>query len=315
MKTLNLDQKWDLITSDPLVPVFSMIDNNHPIRIYLGKSISNERLLLIVTLKEIADQRDMRSISLQKVKKENGEWSLILKLKDFALGEVFSNLCQDILTASSFAKTHEQGILLILRRLNSWRQLLEVGTTNLLDQQRIRGLFGELSFLKEYLIPKLGKQSAVNSWVGPLKSDQDFITSEISWEIKTTYSSAKNLIIASEGQLSSHPNIVLVVIGLDEEEEKAINKICLNEMVARIRFLLSDDMEASMCFDEKLLTAGYVERIEYNKPHFGIVFEMSYKVDGSFPRIKSSDLASGVSSVCYQIDRSVIGEFEIKVQS
>ena len=52
---------------------------------------------------------------------------------------------------------------------------------------------GELWFLDNVLIDKLGSDMAIRSWIGPEKGNQDFITSDKIFEIKTKLQQANSI--------------------------------------------------------------------------------------------------------------------------
>ena len=308
----NLEVRWNSLDPDPLDSVFSLIDTSHPVRIYIGKSITSERLLLIVTKHEPPNQKDMRLIGLKKIKKENGEWSLILTLKDISLSDIFSQLCLDIIESSRCSTNSDVGITLILKRLTGWRKLLEEGFSGILDNDSVRGLFGELHFLYNSMIPQLGKMIAVKAWVGPLKADQDFQTLETAWEIKTIRSNAVKVNISSERQLASHPNIFLIVITLNESMKEGGGLLTLNQLVTKIRQLLSDDIIALSDFEDKIFEAKYIHHKEYDTPFFIVEKELRLKVTDGFPCIKPLDLKPGVSEVTYQLQLDFCSDFIVK---
>ena len=57
----------------------------------------------------------------------------------------------------------------------------------------IQGLFGEMYFLKNYMIPKFGINSAIFSWSGPEQTSKDFSLENNWFEIKTI--SAKSSLV------------------------------------------------------------------------------------------------------------------------
>src|SRR5688500_10582400 len=72
----------------------------------------------------------------------------------------------------------------LLARLVQWQSLLSRGLKRLLDDREIRGLIGELSFLRDELIPRFGPP-AVLFWQGPNGLPQDFALGSYLFEVKT----------------------------------------------------------------------------------------------------------------------------------
>lgn len=306
----NLNNKWNEIIPNTTEPVFSLFKRDHPVRIYLGKTIENHKLLLIVTPDEVPNQKDMKEISVQKVQKENAEWGLILTLRDNSLSEQFSFLCEDIINVSQHAKDERVGTKLILQRLVNWRRLLESKPLEILSMELIRGLFGELTFLS--LMLKQNQNSLpgiVNGWKGPLGGEQDFQNGEKAWEIKTIRENAKSVHISSENQLSSKLKMQLLIYTLNESGKADQNAISLNSIIGEIRNQLSENFEAFTQFEEKLLLVGYQTRIEYDSPMFSVSDLNIYEIKENFPHLSRHSIPTSITCVKYDLNLQACEEF------
>ena len=301
-----LSNRWGLLPFSVEDSIFQLFDSTHPLRFYIGKSIENHRVLMLVVGCCPPKVKSMRAIKIKSYSRDDKTWALVLTLESSVLEPMFSLLCADLINFSrnNFI-TEDEALVSVLRRLAYWRLLLERETLNLLSESEIRGLCGELLFLLR-LFDKLGVNAALKSWVGPYDAPQDFQSDEYSWEIKTIRPSASKILISSEFQLQvSHSPIYLVVIVLIETMNlDEINSFSINSLVENIRSRLWQDVEVFDLFEKKLSQTGYSPRSEYDEFNYKVGDTFTYKVIEGFPCITSAKLASSISKVSYEIEIS-----------
>ena len=307
-----LDTRWDILKADPLCAVFQLYDADHTLDFYIGKDTDNQRLLLLVTPEEPPTIRDMRAISIRTFKRDDGKWSLLLTLVGKSLMPMFSMLCDDLIEASrNTGLPADKSLSFVLKRLSNWRRLLERGSPDLLSENEIRGICGELLFLLR-LFEHLGKSDAVKAWVGPQKADQDFQSPDSAWEVKTIRPGAHAVTISSESQLQTTVRpIYLVVFELADSMADSGDAFTLNTLVDKVRTSLAEDHDTSELFEESLITAGYVSRSEYDAPSLVEWSLAIFSVNTCFPRITCEMLAPGISHVCYDLLLSACDSFRI----
>lgn len=308
--TNNLDVRWDLLESEHLHPIFQLYDANHPLDFYIGKGAGEQRLLLLITPEEPPAIRDMRAIRIERLKRDDGRWSLLLSLDNISLSPMFSLLCDDLIEASRNTKLPaDKSLSFVLKRLSNWRRLFERGLPSLLDESRIRGLCGELLFLKR-LFDRVGTLAAVKAWEGPQGADQDFQSPNAAWEVKTIRPSADSITISSEYQLQiTTCPIYLVVFTLADSLTAEANAFTLNTLVEEIRTALSDNHDASELFEEKLIAADYAPRHEYDEI---VLIEHSkriFTVITGFPCITGKTILPGINKVSYDIMLAACDKF------
>ena len=297
-----LDARWDALKADPLSAVFQLCDSDHPLDFYIGKDTDKRRLLLLVTPEAPPTIRDMRAISIRTFKRDDGKWSLLLTLDSISLAPMFSLLCNDLVEASrNINFPADKSLSFVLKRLSNWRRLLERGSPDLLSENEIRGICGELLFLQR-LFDHLGKSEAVKAWVGPQKADQDFQAPDSAWEVKTIRPGASRVSISSEAQLQVTTRAIhLAVFELADGLAHGTGTFTLNTLVDEVRASLSDDHDTSEIFERSLTTAGYVPRPEYDAPSLVEQSLATYAVSAGFPCLTSEVLALGISHVSYDI--------------
>lgn len=307
-----LDARWDTLKADPLCTVFQLCDADHPLDFYIGKDTDKRRLLLLITPEPPPTIRDMREISIRTFKRDDGKWSLLLTLDSISLAPMFSLLCDDLIEASrNTGLPADKSLSFVLKRLSNWRRLLERGSPDLLSENEIRGICGELLFLQR-LFDHLGKSEAVKVWVGPQKADQDFQAPDSAWEVKTIRPGAPRVTISSESQLQVTTRaIYLAVFELADGMADETDAFTLNTLVDRIRARLAEDHDTCEIFEKSLFTAGYVPRPEYDAPSLVERSLAIYATNTGFPRITREMLAPGISHVGYDLLLSACDNFRI----
>ena len=104
--------------------------------------------------------------------KEDGNW------------EIFLSLCNDLIQATRQTDDTSSAVKAILRRLTRWQEFLKKSRINVLSEEEIKGLIGELIFIKNHLIPAFGNDQAIKYWQGPEGLPQDFNVNDSAIEVK-----------------------------------------------------------------------------------------------------------------------------------
>ncbi len=290
----------------------------------LEPETSARALLLPIPESEIPDKRERHeSDGLEIfVLKIAGEMHLGARLRDRAFADVFTVLAEDIANQVLSAADSRSAARAMLVRIRRWRKFLAAASSGL-SRDRIRGLVGELLFLRNHLLPDLGAVGAVESWRAPNRSHQDFQAHGGAIEVKTTTAKAPQVVrIASERQLDSSGLrfLFLHVLILDEHptasgESRAGES--LNDVVARLREGLRESSEASECFEERLLNAGYLETDchRYSGESYSLRLEKSFSISEGFPCLLEESLPTGIGDVSYSLALAACEPFGVPTAS
>ena len=227
--------------------------------------------------------------------------SVVLALADAACRDIFSVLVDDIAAHVGAAATARAAVEQFLSRFARWQAFLERFGPDGLSESAQRGLFGELWFLRSYLLP-LGS-GTVGAWMGPKMAPQDFHLPGLAVEVKTTTSKQhQKLRIAGERQLETSAALRIIVfhLSLDAHRDTGLSLV---ELVAEIRAQLATAPLALTTFNEGLLEAGYldVQAPRYSRTGYIERERHFFEVRGDFPRIVGADLRAGVGDVFYSI--------------
>jgi hypothetical protein len=220
------------------------------------------------------------------------------KAFNLVASDVLQNLDRGMVPSDAVAKT-----------LEKWRKFWGGAHKQILSEEQIKGLFGELWFLLVWLLPK--DLNWVVSWLGPCGHRNDFEKSKIAIEVKTT-SSIRGHIHRINGldQLDPPEEGILYCFSLRVRREgTAINTIPL--LVSRIKSQLATNQPLLDLFEERLALIGYssVHDEEYSEYKYRTIDERLYVVDDHFPRLTQSlfnpCVPNGVERIDYDVNLEV----------
>lgn len=228
---------------------------------------------------------------------------LYLKLKDsgtVVTWERFDRLKQG---AAQITKA----VRFVGKRYKEWREMLANARGNLLSPEEIKGLLGEMYYLKNYLAPLYGIEKAALSWTGPRRLPQDFILDDTWHEVKTISSGKSEVSISSIEQLDSVRTGELVILRADKTSIANTNAVNLNSLYKDLMTLIASDHEKEI-FSNMLLRYGYYPRAEYESEEY--TFEIKgmqrYVVNTDFPCIRRADLPASVTEAKYALSVAAI---------
>lgn len=257
------------------------------------------RLALLIALQRVedvpAELPTVRGVELLVVAEDR---RLQLVLEPAGDWEMFHALCLDLLSAADGGSDEVTGLQILVSRLLRWQKFLSKGTGKLLDEREVRGLIGELLFLRDYLVSMVGI-AAVECWQGPLGLPQDFVFDGRLVEVKTfAAGSDPSVRITSAEQLTSGDvPLFLHLVCLVRQDDG----LTLPNLVDDLRRLLTVSHAATESLEDRLLTMGYVDLPEYRAMSYVVTSVADYVVRDGFPRLTTEQIPSGVKDVAYSI--------------
>lgn len=298
------DQRWEEIGVLSESPAFQRVDDIHPLDFYLGRDITGEWILLLVTDQQSSITQQYRAIHVVSRFRQDGRWALMFQLKRPELAKIFSLLCEDLVESSRSLGDSDKAVSFVMARFNRWQKLLERGRSGLLELHELRGLIGELLFLERVAIPKHGIETAVSGWVGPRGADQDFVFDGMRVEVKTIREGASAVRISSAEQLDVvGRELKLAVVVLEDFAAPAGgDSFDALELVGRLRSQIEEVPAVLEKFEDNLLAAGFLEREEYAGFRFLYDRIRVFGVNGDFPRIIRTKLIAGIGAVSYEVN-------------
>ena len=238
-------------------------------------------------------------------RRETDKVRMTLLLSEERFTDVFGVLAADILGHIRSSRTVEAGAEALRTRLEHWKRFLKVAGAEGLSTQEQTGLFGELSVMR-YWIAEGGHDpvAVLASWRGPSGANQDFQQADLVVEVKTsTANDITRIRVVNERQLDETGLAELILCHLAFDRRSGAGRT-LPDLVAEVTGLLGAGLEGS--FTDLLVMAGYHKIHEGRYRSFGYSQRLCslYGVECGFPRIKQSELRSGVSEVSYIVNLS-----------
>lgn len=240
---------------------------------------------------------------------EPGWQRLVLTLEKQVDRDLFEGLCRTLASALEHATDSASSLAVALAHIRRWKTFLS-GRSQHLSAEEIRGLFAELTFLLELIDMAPSSAVAVEAWLSPEKSHQDFIFGNTAVEIKSLSGTERSMVrISSEDQLESLNDALFLRIYRLSSLPDAAGARTLNEIVAAVQARLAE-AEAIEAFDRKLVAHGYAPLPDYDAPRFVVSDVYSYRVSDGFPRLIRSQLPTGIDKVAYEIRLETIASYE-----
>ena len=297
------------------------IDPDHSLDFYWGKD-TNGKFLLVLHLKS-AMQRILKEPAFRLAgitgdfrKSDDPGHMLVLTLQEASQADIFHRLCLDLVESSRNSGDEVLAADVIMTRLKRWQAFLSRKNRGLLRPHEVQGIFAEVSFLAEMVAEQgFPFETAINAWVGPKEAPQDFILGQYAVEVKSICGSNRNTVrISSENQLVSHvESLFLRVFYLTEDVTGSVGE-SLNGLVRRLKTEWQPSEPAAvLAFEDILQAAGYMELPEYDLPRYHVIRTSTYLVSDDFPKIEPSGLKPGVKNVAYDIELSLLKNFESEI--
>jgi hypothetical protein len=284
------------------------VDAQHPWGFFWAKDADGKCLLVLqhATLgSAMSPLPRLRGLEVKYVSnEESGQSTLLLRLIDPSLRDVFQTLCLDVVESTEAAPSEAQALEVALRRMWRWHHLLRGGSDQRLSVEEQKGLIGELFVLERYLLPHMRALDAVHAWLGPEDAPKDFQIGALCIEAKARRGSATpEIAISSESQLDTAGigRLFLHVVNLAPAPEGG-GGVSVADIALRIREdLRIRDALAADTFEDRLEASGLSPLHDYSDSLWLEGESWVYEVGPGFPRIEASGLTSGVSRVRYSI--------------
>lgn len=288
---------------------FSRVDSDHILDLFIGLDDKGRKAIELrdkFTYKKVLSSG---AIEVNQYKK--AEYNTIrLSLTNSDISGLFYKFCDDLIEQTRMLTEKAEGYRTIVNRYYQWKKLFTAGKNNLLTEAEIMGLIGEILFLKNYLLNKVGSSEAIASWSGQELTHKDFSLNDRWYEIKTVSSGKSDVKISSLEQLDSDNDGELVVISLEKMSE-AYDGIKLNDLVIETADLFKIDAERE-AFLSKVAIQGYMFNSYYDSFVYEINSMTRYLVSEGFPVLTRDIVPNEVVKASYSLDLAQIKKYIIK---
>lgn len=288
---------------------FSRVDSDHILDLFIGLDDKGRKAIELrdkFTYKKVLSSG---AIEVNQYKK--AEYNTIrLSLTNSDISGLFYKFCDDLIEQTRMLTEKAEGYRTIVNRYYQWKKLFTAGKNNLLTEAEIMGLIGEILFLKNYLLNKVGSSEAIASWSGQELTHKDFSLNDRWYEIKTVSSGKSDVKISSLEQLDSDNDGELVVFSLEKMSE-AYDGIKLNDLVIETADLFKIDAERE-AFLSKVAIQGYMFNSYYDSFVYEINSMTRYLVSEGFPVLTRDIVPNEVVKASYSLDLAQIKKYIIK---
>ncbi|MGX1197390.1 PD-(D/E)XK motif protein [Parvibaculum sp. MBR-TMA-1.3b-4.2] len=298
-------------------------DSNHPLDFRIGRD-SRGHYVFLLDADEPIDRRPVlpkvMGITIDLEAASTDQKRLVLTLQDEADLQNFALMCTGLMLATKSMPRSRSSDALIrtLEELNRWHEMLKRRRENRLTRSERIGLVGELLFLRDELLPRIGLFSALMAWTGHERHEQDFVIASSIFEVKTQVVTADRMIsISSEDQLDPVQGRVLICNqGLAPAPEGLAGSCTLNSIVKELTVLAKKaGGTASDLLGIGMLAAGYEPHPEYDDETWILVDRALYEIRDDFPRIERGELRPGVEQVRYKVRVSACQPYSVDLQA
>ncbi|MDG1805919.1 PD-(D/E)XK motif protein [Flavicella sp.] len=318
----NLENKWlklEKINSGDNPWVYLILDEDCVPKLNIAINDKNNRCVLLKTDGNI-------SFKMKEIIQENIKFSYskiykqyVLELLDGSFSDLF-----DELIISLYNKIHNESdtkktISIFTATIIKWISFFNKGTSALLSEVVIRGLFGELIALKDYLISMDNRDvnEILDSWQGPYNSPTDFVFDNALVEVKTKRIDASIVKISSAYQLEEEEgkSLTLRVVSLETTKDslETISTVFLD--IKNIIFEKSGDLgvfiNALNGLGISYQTITTYDNYCYTPKEITDYNCLLENKELSFPRISSDNLPKQITKVKYHLNLHTLGDFII----
>ena len=288
--------------------VFQRTDRDHILDLYCGIDTMSRYTLLLISSTEPESLKSSKVINVSLRRRNDGKWTISFSLVDDTYKDIFIQFCDDMIVSSSVLKDSASGPGFICTRYNGWQQMLSASRGDLLSKSEIKGIIGEMLFIRDFLFPKYGKEGTLQAWLGPKMADQDFVFADTWYEVKATTSDVEHIRISSVEQLDCAMEGTLAILALDQTSGLDKQGITVNSLYRELLSLIDED-SLKLTFSSLLLRLGFYPRSEYDEYVYQLKGMRQYRVDTAFPCLRRSSMPGSVADAVYSLTLAAIKSY------
>ena len=287
---------------------YQRVETSHPIAWYIGLDGNGRYSLFAITETQPQSVSSTKMIDVFVGSRRDGRYGITFSLNESKNIELFIHFCEDMISFTSKIKNYKTAADCICGRYIEWQKAFKKMDGKLLSFEQIKGLIGELYFLKMKMIPQYGFEKAVDSWSGIEATDQDFTCDDTWFEVKSTISGSPSVKISSIEQLDVNRVGHLVVVALDKTSDADTSKLTINNMVELVIESIPEKVLQERLLS-RLLTYGYYYDKAYDRIGFKYNGMTMYHVDDKFPCLRKNQIPVSVQNAKYDLSLAAIDTF------
>ena len=258
--------------------------------VYFGMSNDGFLRLSFLSKAEAPHLESTKALRVTQGEETAGVFWTCFDLLNNEAKSVFYTFCANMADAVSGLKCEPQALIALKKRYIAWKSMFKGISNSTVSKEVIQGLFGELFFLKNYIIGKYGINAAINGWSGPDSKSKDFSIDNEWYEVKTVGANTANIHISSLAQLSSQYEGHLVVVKVESMSSEFENgEACIGDLFSAILSQITDETVENV-FLSKIGAFGFELTDLCMSEKYNVKSLNRYKVDAEFPRITETDI-------------------------
>lgn len=259
---------------------------------------------------------DATGFSVRFAPASEGNVQIEFRLLDIDGEQIFRSFVDAVIEAVSGAPDQRSAFEALTLQTETWQEFFRRHGISGLSVSAQQGLFGELWVLRELLSDVMSPALAVEMWVGPTGTNQDFELDGYALEVKTSTANplrsvrASNLLQLDSGCLRA---LRLILV---EAERHANGVESLPWAVAAARSLVRERAPHQLLRLNRLLVlAGYLDcdAPRYSAVAYPVRAVRSFAVSDPFPRLTEGTVPQGVGDVRYSIALEALTPHEMAI--
>lgn len=314
-----LEAKWASIDVDHIKAYrFQRISAESLLEINIGLNQRGDRCLILELPRNnglVFFNRVRQNLSMFHIPEQD---YIVVALLDPFFNDVFTDLIVSLYHQIKHITEVESCARELIGAFTKWSEFFIAKDTPLLSDSALKGLWGELFMLREFLFAGGGGQTdlILDSWKGPYDLTHDFVFADRNIEIKTREAGHTDISISSEFQLEPEFEKPLELIVLDIQENSGKGQ-SIAALVEVIRQLIREGLGDSQILLRGLAQKGlHMRNISVYPQSFIPINSTIYDctADG-FPKVSRSDLDPAIHRIKYSIrtnglDRFILNQIE-----
>ena len=287
---------------------FSRVDTGHILNWHIGIDELGRKSIEYRSNFTARRVQGTKYIEVNQYKNEK-YCTIRFSLCDKILEDLFFKFCDDMVEKTRDVPDATLGYNAIIERFSLWKKLFVSSNNEILSEEKIMGLIGELLFLKNILFKKYGIEKAIEGWSGQDRTRKDFSYEDKWYEAKAISFNKDTVSISSLEQLDSEISGELAIILLEKMSPSYLG-VTLNQLFLDI-FEAIPNQFAKELFLSKIESSGYSYNIAYDSFVYTLKNIRRFIVDNTFPKLTPSSVPIGIVSAKYEISLLVLKDKEI----
>lgn len=312
MKKTDLMKKWEILNNSRTN--VQRVDPSHPLDFFIGITLDGKEEIVLYSNEEPQMPKSSAEIKVEKNKRNDGRWALVLTSLFTENNDLFSQLCVDLIENSRSCSDEKEGLATVIKRFIAWQKLFQ-SKNDCLSKEVLKGMVGELLFAEKAVKNGYSWNDILNSWEGPDGADRDFGMKDFWVESKAISFSKDKLSISSLNQLDVSTEGYLVVQRIENARKDTPNAFSVSDFINGIRIQLELYPVSLTLFESKLVSLGYIDKQEYRDIFFTLGSADVFKVDDAFPRLTPANVDRAIVGAEYSISLAGIEKWKVEEES